>query len=74
MAGCHYGYIYRYACSIQLEDTVIVTGGSWSLTRVQEYNLQGSVARLPDLNTGRYGHACGYYVHNGKIVSTVEDY
>ena len=64
-------YYYRYACSIQLADTVIVTGGSWSLTRVQEYNLQGSVARLPDLNTGRHGHACGHYTHNGQMVSTI---
>ena len=64
-------YNYRLACSIQLEDTVIVTGGKYSLTRVQEYNLQGSVARLPDLNTGRYYHACGHYVHDDKqIVST----
>ena len=58
-----------------MTDTVILTGGytgstSPALNRVQEYNLQGSVARLPDLNTGRYYHACGHYVHNGQIVST----
>ena len=64
-------YYYRYACSIQLEDTVIVTGGYPAITRVQEYNLQGSVARLPDLNTGRYDHACGHYTHNGQMVSTI---
>ena len=61
------------ACSIPLEDTVIVTGGQYSLTRVQEYNLQGSVARLPDLNTGRWSHACGNYTHNGQMVSTHSD-
>ena len=38
---------------------------------MQEYNLQGSVARLPDLNIGRYGHACGHYTHNGQLVSTI---
>ena len=62
---------YREACAIQLEDTVIVTGGVHSYTRVQEYNLQGSVARLPDLNTGRFNHACGHYTHNGQLVSSI---
>ena len=65
-----YPYIYRKACAIQLTDTVILTGGESSFSRVQEYNLQGSVARLPDLNTGRYSHACGHYTHNGQMVST----
>ena len=50
--------------------SVILTGGTLSPSRVDEYNLQGSVARLPDLNTGRRNHACGHYVHNGQIVST----
>ena len=42
---------YRMACAIQLENSVIITGGGyWSQQkRVQEYNLAGSVARLPDL-------------------------
>ena len=59
-----------------MTDSVIITGGTrtqppWSeLSRVQEYNLQGSVATLPDLNTGRFLHACGHYVHQGQIVST----
>ena len=53
-----------------MTDTVILTGGLYSRNRVQEYNLQGSVARLPDLNNGRESHACGHYVHNGQMVST----
>ena len=54
-----------------MTDSVIHTGGLHSRSRVQEYNLQGSVARLPDLNTGRYYHACGHYVNDDKqIVST----
>ena len=68
--GVHYHYICRDACAIEMKDTVILTGGSRSLSRVQEYNLQGSVARLPDLNIGRDNHACGHYVHQGQIVST----
>ena len=56
-----------------MTDSVIITGGysyPTPLKRVQEYNLQGSVAKLPDLNTGRRQHACGHYVHNGQVVST----
>ena len=53
-----------------MTDSVILTGGGHSYNRVQEYNLQGSVARLPDLNIGRHKHACGHYVHQGQIVST----
>ena len=44
------------------------------LSRVQEYNLYGSVARLPDLNTGRDWHSCGHYVHNGQMVGSVFSY
>ena len=53
-----------------MTDSVILTGGLYSRSRVHEYNLQGSVARLPDLNTGRYRHACGHYVHQEQMVST----
>ena len=59
-----------------MTDTVILTGGaiySSSHSRVQEYNLEGSVARLANLTTGRYDHACGHYVHQGEIVSTEEE-
>ena len=64
------GYLCcRSACSIQLEESVIITGGLYSKKRVQQYNLAGSMGRLPDLNTGRYGHACGHYLHNGEVVS-----
>ena len=67
---------FRTACSNQLENSVIVTGGYTRSTdashgRVQEYNLQGSVARLPDLNTARRNHACGHYVHRGQAVYVV---
>ena len=61
---------FRMACAIQLENSVIITGGGFwgQQKRVQEYNLAGSVARLPDLNTGRGNHACGHYVNDGEIV------
>ena len=62
---------YRDACAIELPDTVILTGGEGfpSLSRVQEYNLWGFIKRLPDLITGRHEHSCGYYLHQGQIVS-----
>ena len=64
------GYLCcRAACSIQLEESVIITGG-WSQKRVQQYNLAGSMGRLPDLNTGRQRHACGKYIQNGEVVSS----
>ena len=59
---------------------MILTGGaasyyqlSGAINRVQEYNLQGSVARLANLTTARSHHACGHYVHQGEIVSTEEE-
>ena len=72
--GDQYYYNYREACSIQLQESVIFTGGFPMLSRVQEYNLYGSVARLPDLNTGRDWHSCGHYVHNGQMVGSVFSY
>ena len=60
-----------------MTDSVIITGDigyTPSYKRsVQEYNLQGSVSKLPDLTTGRWHHACGHYVHQGEIVSTEEE-
>ena len=51
---------------------MIMTGGYPSRSRVQEYDLVGATDRdLPDLIKGRQDHACGHYVHNGRIVSTV---
>ena len=53
-----------------MTESVILTGGYISYSRVQEYNLRGSLRRLPDLNTGRRRHDCGHYVHQGQMVST----
>ena len=73
-------YIYRGACAIQLEDSVVVTGGYApkntpfseapykAFRRVQRYNLAGSLGRLPDLGHGRYDHTCGHYVQDGRVV------
>ena len=50
---------------------MILTGGYFSMMKVLQYNLAGSMGTdLPDLKTGRQLHACGHYLHNGEVVST----
>ena len=58
-----------------MENTVIMTGGYPSRSRVQEYDLVGATDRdLPDLIKGRQDHACGHYVHNGKTVIILQNW
>ena len=52
------------ACAINLGSSVILTGGSYTLTTVTEYNEAGWVRDLPDLLQGRYAHGCSYYDNN----------
>ena len=49
----------------------MITGGEnpGSEKRVEQYNLGGSMGRLPDMKTGRAWHACGKYLQDGEIVS-----
>ena len=74
--------IFRKACAIQLENSVIITGGytrslkknDFTLGTVQEYNLDGSETsglKLPNLRKERMNHACGHYIHNGQTVFIV---
>ena len=67
---CRYQLInpgHSQACTIELEGSVVVTGGGeWGevTSRVALYNIftdSGFVADLPDLNIGRQDHGCGYY-------------
>jgi len=71
------------ACTIGFADTMIVTGGGpgnitddggWTngnLKWVSQYNLQGLVKNLPDMNEGRRSHGCGTYRSNGEMVLVV---
>ena len=65
---------FSSACAIELEDTVVVTGG-WSLftgpfATVQVYTISGPQEQLPDLMTGRYQHACAHFVDSeNRVVS-----
>ena len=52
---------------------MVVTGGLGpgmeGHVRVVRYNRQGDVTDLPELNTGRWSHACGFYINanNQKV-------
>ena len=64
-------FIFSDACTIQLEDWVVVTGGTdRDYKTVSIYDVNGWVEDLPDLNQARDEHGCGYYVDsNNDIVS-----
>ena len=50
------------ACSIELEEEVIVAGGHHTAAIVSVYNINGWDRDLPNLNQGRISPACGHYV------------
>ena len=63
---------FSLACSIELEEMVVVTGGCCAITRVMAYNNDGPMYRLPDMPTAREKHACSHYVDsNNNLVSHV---
>ena len=53
----------RWACTIELAEVVIVTGGSESPSLVTVYSAQGWVEDWPSLTHGRADHACGHFVN-----------
>ena len=60
---------FRWACSIQEEQEVTITGGKYSYTKVTTYQMNGEAQELPDLITGRGYHACGHFKNSdGDIV------
>jgi len=61
-----------FACTIQLDEQVILTGGNYDEKRVDVYNMDGWVKGLPRLGTGRYKHGCGHYIDsNDRMVYLV---
>ena len=64
------------ACAIELENTVVVTGGwgfRYTYSRVQVYSTEGPLHQLPNLLTSRVSHGCGYYVDSrNRVVSIVQ--
>ena len=62
---------FRYACAIadEVTNTVILTGGFLDETghRVSRYNRNGWISPdLPNLNQGRWHHACGTFVDSNS--------
>ena len=71
-----YVLYFSGACTIELNDKVVVTGGvstgnyfseDYYVRRlVSVYNIGGWLEDLPDLNIGREQHGCGHYVDNNN--------
>ena len=60
---------YRDACSISLDDEVIITGGQYTLKTVSRYNKEGWLSPdLPELKEGREVHGCTKYSSGGEQV------
>ena len=59
---------YSEACAIPDTDTVVLTGGSDTRTTVSRYNDKEWLENLPDLNIGRFRHACAGYTSGGRKV------
>ena len=57
------------ACAIQLDDYVVITGGSETWKKVVKYNENGWVEDLPDLINARYYHSCSHYYDGDVLVS-----
>ena len=70
----HSKHYFSYACSTDLVDTLVVTGGMATgqvgESRVQVYTTAGVGERLPDMNTARMSHACGHFIKDEKVVTT----
>ena len=61
---------FSWACAIDLQDRVVVTGDNEDRSRVQVYNISGPQEQLPNLQTPRSWHACAYYMDNqDRVVS-----
>ena len=47
---------------------VTITGGEdeGSRNKVSQYNVEGYVRDLPQLQLGRYGHGCGQYLNDNN--------
>ena len=56
--------LFSEACTIEMLEYVIVTGGAATPHHVTLYGGHGFEADLPSLITGRRDHACGHYINN----------
>ena len=65
---------FSEACSIELDDQLIVTGGVYYPTRVDVYTMDGWIMELPHLIDGRLRHGCGHYVNTDNKMVNCELY
>ena len=66
-------YCYRRACSINLGQSVVITGGWYNggVKTVTQYSENGDANELPELITERGGHGCSSYTDsNNNMVMT----
>ena len=49
------------SCAIYLASSLVLSGGKGALLKVAQYSHHGWLSDLPDLNVGRYAHACSSY-------------
>jgi len=54
-----------WACAIQLDDRVIITGGK-SSSYVTEYNMDGFVKEHPAISADKWAHGCGSFVDSSN--------
>ena len=53
---------YSYSCGIALDQKIVAISGRSTYDLVRVWDESGVVETLPNLNTGRYGASCGYYL------------
>ena len=65
---------YSGSCAISdITATSITITGGWhegSRTKVSQYNIEGWVRDLPQLQQGRWEHGCGHFLNddNNKVI------
>ena len=65
-------FIFSEACAIPDGDSMLVTGGFFTLTTVSRYSkAQGWVEDLPDLAVGRVRHGCTSFSMDNQEVTSV---
>jgi len=57
-------YDTKEACSIELPEMFILTGGDYTKKTVSRYSTSGWMEDLPQLNEGRRHHGCGFFYND----------
>jgi len=59
----------KYACAIQLEDYILISGGDFLnetetevSSHVTQYDVRGQMKNFPNLTVARRSHACSHYI------------